>query len=165
MATATRTRKAPAKVQETVEEVEVQETELTPKQVINSGIENVVKATGVDTQKARYKAMRAIAQVLAFAGVTDPDAPAVYSQINKSYWRKLERGEVTTAFLRVARFRDFAERYGVNIDPEALADEFVRALSMQRELIPGALERVTATPELKSRIKRVSANCDAEIIR
>ena len=32
-------------------------------------------------------------------------------------------------------------------------------------LIPGALERVTATPELKSRIKRVSANCDAEIIR
>ena len=86
---------------------------------------------------------RAIAQVLAFAGVTDPDAPAVYSQINQSYWRKLERGEVTTAFLRVARFRDFAERYGVNIDPEALADEFVRALSMQRELIPGALEMVS----------------------
>ena len=61
MATATRTRKAPAKVQETVEEVEVQETELTPKQVINAGIEKVVYATGVDTQKARYKAMRAIA--------------------------------------------------------------------------------------------------------
>ncbi len=32
-------------------------------------------------------------------------------------------------------------------------------------LIPGALERVTVTPELKARIKRVSANCDAEIIR
>jgi pyruvate-ferredoxin/flavodoxin oxidoreductase len=32
-------------------------------------------------------------------------------------------------------------------------------------LIPSALERVTATPELKSRIMRVSANCDAEIIR
>ncbi len=32
-------------------------------------------------------------------------------------------------------------------------------------LIPGALDRVTVTPELKSRIKRVSANCDAEIIR
>ena len=31
-------------------------------------------------------------------------------------------------------------------------------------LIPGALERV-ADPELKARIKRVSANCDAEIIR
>ncbi len=33
------------------------------------------------------------------------------------------------------------------------------------QLIPGILERVTPTPELKARIKRVSANCDAEIIR
>ena len=32
-------------------------------------------------------------------------------------------------------------------------------------LIPGALERITVTPELKARIKRVSDNCDAEIIR
>ncbi|OHC65773.1 MAG: pyruvate-flavodoxin oxidoreductase [Rhodocyclales bacterium GWA2_65_20] len=32
-------------------------------------------------------------------------------------------------------------------------------------LIPGALERVTVTEELKARIKRVAANCDAEIIR
>ena len=32
-------------------------------------------------------------------------------------------------------------------------------------LIPGALERITPTPELKARIRRVSANCDAEIIR
>lgn len=32
-------------------------------------------------------------------------------------------------------------------------------------LIPGALERVVVTPELKSRIERVVANCDAEIIR
>jgi pyruvate-ferredoxin/flavodoxin oxidoreductase len=33
------------------------------------------------------------------------------------------------------------------------------------QLIPGALDKVKATPELKARIKRVSANCDAEIIR
>jgi pyruvate-ferredoxin/flavodoxin oxidoreductase len=32
-------------------------------------------------------------------------------------------------------------------------------------LIPGVLESVTITPELTARIKRVSANCDAEIIR
>jgi pyruvate-ferredoxin/flavodoxin oxidoreductase len=32
-------------------------------------------------------------------------------------------------------------------------------------LIPGALDRVTVSAELKARIKRVSANCDAEIIR
>jgi pyruvate-ferredoxin/flavodoxin oxidoreductase len=32
-------------------------------------------------------------------------------------------------------------------------------------LIPGALDRVADTPELRARIKKVSANCDAEIIR
>lgn len=32
-------------------------------------------------------------------------------------------------------------------------------------MIPGALERLTVTPELQARIKRVAANCDAEIIR
>jgi pyruvate-ferredoxin/flavodoxin oxidoreductase len=33
------------------------------------------------------------------------------------------------------------------------------------QLIAGAMERIKVTPELKSRIKRVAANCDAEIIR
>ena len=33
------------------------------------------------------------------------------------------------------------------------------------QMIPGGLEKVTVTPELQSRIKRVIANCDAEIIR
>ena len=32
-------------------------------------------------------------------------------------------------------------------------------------LIPGALEKVTVTPELVTRLSRVAANCDAEIIR
>ena len=32
-------------------------------------------------------------------------------------------------------------------------------------LIPGILERIEATPELKARVARVAANCDAEIIR
>ena len=32
------------------------------------------------------------------------------------------------------------------------------------QLIVGALERIKVTPELQSRIKRVAANCDAEII-
>ena len=32
-------------------------------------------------------------------------------------------------------------------------------------LIPGALERIAVTPELRARVARISANCDAEIIR
>ena len=31
-------------------------------------------------------------------------------------------------------------------------------------LIPGALERITVTPELKSKLARITADCDAEII-
>jgi pyruvate-ferredoxin/flavodoxin oxidoreductase len=31
-------------------------------------------------------------------------------------------------------------------------------------LIPGVLDRVKVTPELKSKVARVAANCDAEII-
>ena len=37
------------------------ETELTPKQVINDGIARFIEETGIDGQKARYKAQRAIA--------------------------------------------------------------------------------------------------------
>jgi pyruvate-ferredoxin/flavodoxin oxidoreductase len=33
------------------------------------------------------------------------------------------------------------------------------------QMIPGAMDKVKVTPELKARIKRVAANCDAEIIR
>lgn len=43
------------------ESIEPTEEEITPKQVINEGIVRVVEATGIDSSKARYKAMRAIA--------------------------------------------------------------------------------------------------------
>lgn len=43
------------------EELETTEVELTTKQVINEGIARVIEATGIDVQKNRYKAMRAIA--------------------------------------------------------------------------------------------------------
>ena len=43
------------------EELETTEVELIPKQIINEGIDRVLSETGVDVQKGRYKAMRAIA--------------------------------------------------------------------------------------------------------
>lgn len=47
---------APAKVEQTTTEVEP-----TPQQIVNEGIVRVVAAHGIDVQKSRYKAMRAIA--------------------------------------------------------------------------------------------------------
>lgn len=62
MATRTKSTKSTAKATE-VETPEVVAAEPTVKSQINDGITAVVEATGVDSQKARYKAMRAIAFV------------------------------------------------------------------------------------------------------
>ena len=48
------------------------EVELTPKQVINDGIARFIEETGMDGQKARYKAQRAIA-FQAFLEAIDAD--------------------------------------------------------------------------------------------
>lgn len=58
MATARKSTKPVAEVEETVEETVA---EPTTKQLINEGIVAVIEATGIDVQKNRYKAMRAIA--------------------------------------------------------------------------------------------------------
>ncbi|QKN87740.1 hypothetical protein IXEL_40 [Microbacterium phage Ixel] len=56
------TRKSTKSAAAEVEAVEAEVTaEATPKQIVNEGIGRVIEATGIDVQKNRYKAMRAIA--------------------------------------------------------------------------------------------------------
>lgn len=70
MATARKSTKSTAA--EVVEEtVKTASSEPTTKQLINYGIDRVVEATGVDSQKARYKAMRAIAFVAFRSAIED----------------------------------------------------------------------------------------------
>lgn len=66
------------------------------------------------------------------------DAIARYSAINDAYWKRLERGEVTRAALKVGRFADFLAEYGLHCDPAALANEYMQALSTKSYLIDGA---------------------------
>lgn len=54
-------------------------------------------------------------------GECAPEQIARYSAINRSYWERLERGEVTKAQVLVGRFREFFN--GEGIDP-ALAEAF-----------------------------------------
>lgn len=61
MATKRTSTKAAVLEDETVEAEVEETTEPTTKQVINEGIARVIEATGIDVQKNRYKAMRAIA--------------------------------------------------------------------------------------------------------
>ncbi len=46
---------------------------------------------------------------------------ADYSAINKEYWKKLERREMTKAEILVARYRDFFAKYGIDV---SLAERF-----------------------------------------
>lgn len=73
-------------------------------------------------QSERY----ALDVCLAQYGVTmTEEMLATYSAINESYWKKLERSEVTKAELLVGRFRDFFEVMGINnIDPVEIQQRY-----------------------------------------
>ncbi|MDD3212458.1 MAG: HAD-IA family hydrolase [Eubacteriales bacterium] len=78
---------------------------------------------------------------------------ALYSRVNLSHWKRLERGETTQARLKVERFSDFlAELSGQgvtvpDVSPAALSDRFVTELGRQHIPLRGAkafLARVSA---------------------
>jgi 2-haloacid dehalogenase len=89
-------------------------------------------------QGERIASMR----VMAFLGVTDPEAPDVYKKINADMWRQLEKGLLNQAQLKVRRFEILMERYGISKDPATAAEVYAEALSEQSMLLEGALEAV-----------------------
>ena len=89
----------------------------------------------------------------AFAIPPGDEVAGLYSRVNQSHWKKLERGETTQTRLRVERFADFLSELalcGVEHNapaPEEMSVCFVQALSRQRVPMPGAeafLKRVSA---------------------
>ena len=86
----------------------------------------------------------AIGTIITQLGITDGAAPQVYHRLNKACWEAFERGEVTQEELRVRRFRDFLQYYGLDADPHAVGEAYTEALSRQSLLLPGALEAVQA---------------------
>ncbi len=96
----------------------------------------------------------ALRQTLAVFQIPYDDAvAALYSRVNLSHWKKLERGETTQERLRVERFRDFLfalDTLGLtarDASPQDMSLAFVEALSRQRVPMPGAadfLRRVSA---------------------
>lgn len=89
----------------------------------------------------------AAGRVLEFLGIKEPGALKVYSEINASQWRELEKGLTTQAQLKVKRFEILMERYGVTGDAAAVAEFYVEVLSEQSMLLPGALEAVERIAE------------------
>ena len=67
-----------------------------------------------------------------------------YSQINKSYWERLERKEVTREFLLVNRFADLFQEYGIAVDPVQCARTYEKNLGTGHYFLPGARDAVVA---------------------
>ena len=65
-----------------------------------------------------------------------------YSQINKGYWERLERKEVTREFLLVNRFADLFTEYGIAVDPVQCARTYEKNLGTGHYFLPGAYEAV-----------------------
>ncbi len=63
-----------------------------------------------------------------------------YSEINDSFWKMLERGEITKNELRIARFDAFCRHYSLAVDVSRLAVGYTDALSTKGFLISGALD-------------------------
>lgn len=65
-----------------------------------------------------------------------------YSAINKSYWERLERKELTRPQILVGRFESLFDEYGIAAEPAAVARCYEEYLSVGHYFLPGALEAV-----------------------
>lgn len=84
----------------------------------------------------------ALSRVLTELGISPTEEiTALYSKINLSYWRAFERGEVTKAHLRTARFKDLFNEigYAEKVDLDAVADCYLSYLGEGAYLLDGAL--------------------------
>ena len=69
-----------------------------------------------------------------------PDIIRIYSEINDSLWKALERGEIEKDKLRVVRFERFCEELGFSADPKGLAQTYMECLSTKPYVFDGAIE-------------------------
>lgn len=63
---------------------------------------------------------------------------AKYSEINTSYWKMLERGEIEKKKLYSARWKTFAEFYGYDIDAEGISRLYLERLAEKAYVLDGA---------------------------
>jgi YjjG family noncanonical pyrimidine nucleotidase len=87
----------------------------------------------------------AFEQAMASAGIVDParHLPA-YQQINRALWAQVERGELTAAQLRTARFAQMIAATRIDASAGALADAFAIGLGAHGELYPGVRDVLDA---------------------
>lgn len=89
-----------------------------------------------DFRKSEAAALR---QTLAALKIPfQPEYDPLYAACNQQVWQEFERGEVTSAELRVKRFRLFFEKIGQKHDPQAASPVYLQNLALGAYLLPGA---------------------------
>ena len=81
-----------------------------------------VDATLLNFKEAEKAAIRTLFQKFGFGECTD-EMLNRYSQINKTYWERLERKELTRAEVLEGRFRDFFGEVGLDVNQAAAFNE------------------------------------------
>ncbi len=63
-----------------------------------------------------------------------------YRKINKALWRLLEEGAVTTDEIRVKRFEDLAEEFGLDVDTDRMSESYLDAFASTHFVVDGAVD-------------------------
>ena len=88
---------------------------------------------------------RSLQKTLLSYGIDHNDETvALYSRINHSQWKLLEKGELDRATLKVRRFALFSEALGIPFDAKEVSACYENNLASSHFLIDGALEVLTS---------------------
>lgn len=86
---------------------------------------------------------RAVSLTLEHFGVKPTEAMcALYSKLNLEQWKRLEKGEITRAEVKINRFARFFEQTGLDVVPEQAAKFYETRLSEGYFFMPHALELI-----------------------
>lgn len=63
-----------------------------------------------------------------------------YHDVNKPLWQALERGEITSAFIKHERFKRLIAQLGISVEPEEMSAFYVHTLGEGIDVLPHARE-------------------------
>ena len=63
---------------------------------------------------------------------------AKYSEINHTWWKRFEKGEIKKNEIYPGRFREYLDFYGLKGNPDIMAENYFEFLSMGYDLMDGA---------------------------
>lgn len=64
----------------------------------------------------------------------------LYSSINDSLWKQLEKGEIERSEIKIERFRRLIKTLSLSVSAESMSETYIKQLSLQSPLIEGAKE-------------------------